>query len=342
MSKTQDLVTLSGVSRSTVFRFLRGENVRPSARAAILKAMQRLNIPHEEHAVRTGEVFQISIRHDFKSFKGYGLAISAFMNRAEAYGFQVTLRAGDPSGAGARYADRSSGGRPVGVLILGKTIAEEEEESHRLTEDGIPHVFVNRVFDDPAKSWVSCDLRAAAREAVGHLIGLGHREIGTWGIPDTYRIDRDKRRGCLDAFELRGLPVPDCLLEFRRHGDLEEAVTELIERGRLPGAWFACSDEHAMRFMKVARDHGIRIPEDIAIVGMDDVEPAEYFNPSLTTVHMPFHDFGSAAFDVLKHLIENPNEASHRVIMRHRLVIRESCGTRLRDRYERLQEQGSP
>ena len=163
MSKIQDLVELSGVSRSTVFRFLRGDSVRPSARAAILKAMQRLNIPLEEHAVRTGEVLQISIRHDFKSFKGYGLAISAFMNKAEVNGFQVTLRAGEPSSEAVRYAVRRMGGKsPIGVMILGKTIAGEEEESRRLTENGIPHVFANRMFDDPLKSWVSCDLRAAA------------------------------------------------------------------------------------------------------------------------------------------------------------------------------------
>ena len=60
---------------------------------------------------------------------------------------------------------------------------------------------------------------------------------------------------------------------------------------------------------------------------MDDVEPAGYFNPALTSVHIPFREAGAASFDILKHLIENPEEKSHRIVLKHHLVIRESCGS---------------
>lgn len=327
MAKTDDLISLSGVSRSTIFRFLGGGSVRPQTRSAILSAMQQLNMSHEEHSAHKGNILQISVRRDFRAFKGYGLAIARFMSRAEAFGFQVNLRAGnllDDDSYGK--ANKKQGKNPSGVLILGMTIEEEEFEIQCFREAGIPHVFVNRVFDDPEVSWVSCNLRLAAKEAVDHLLDLGHRNIGTWGVTHSSRIDRDKRNGFIDAFAKRGLDIPPHCLNMHNDGDLEVAVQNLIDKKELPHAWFCCSDEHAMRFIKVARTNNIRIPEDIAIVSMDDTESSEFLNPALTTIRMPFQNEGAVAFDVLRHLMENPEQQSERIILRHSLIVRESCG----------------
>ncbi|HUX20394.1 MAG TPA: LacI family DNA-binding transcriptional regulator [Spirochaetia bacterium] len=325
MAKTEELVRLSGVSRSTVFRFLRGDNVRPEARIAILEAMGRLNIRHEDHSVHKNTTLLISIRPDFKVFKGYDLSINGFIEKADSYGFRVELKTGSSLAAieGGKNAPP-----PAGVLILGKPVAEEEEESALLRKAHIPHVFVNRMFDDLTYSWVSVNHREAAREAVSHLFGLGHREVGTWGVTSSYRIDRDKRIGYQAVHAERNLPIPDSCLDFDRHGDLEVAIQALIDEGRLPSAWFAASDEHAMRFIKVARENNIRVPEDVAIVGMDDVGLAEYLNPPLTTIHIPFREAGAAALECLRHLIENPTEDAIHMVMKYSLVIRESCGSK--------------
>ena len=89
MSRTEEIVQLSGVSRSTVYRFLRGESVRPGARSAILTAMQQLNIQHEDHSVHSGSTLLISIRPGFRAFRGYDLSISGFMHRAESFGSEL-------------------------------------------------------------------------------------------------------------------------------------------------------------------------------------------------------------------------------------------------------------
>lgn len=323
MPSNEELVRLSGVSRSTVFRFLRGQNVRPQARSAILAAMEQLNIQHEDHSVHHGSSLLISIRPDFRVFKGFDLSINGFIEKAEHYGFRVELKTG--SAIEAVEAARGKA-QIAGVLFLGKTMREEEAESERLRSAGIPHVFVNRMFDDLRFSWISVDHRLAAEEAVDHLVDLGHTDIGTWGVPHTYRIDKDKRTGYLRALEKSGLRVPVSCLDMETHGDLEPAVQALIESHKMPTAWFAPSDEHAMRLIKLARENEIRVPEDVAVVGMDDVGPAEYLTPPLTTVHIPFREAGSAAFDALRHLIENPSESSVRFLMKHRLIIRESSG----------------
>lgn len=324
MSRTDELVRHSGVSRSTVFRFLRGENVRPAARQSILAAMQRLNMEPSDYAVHDGRTILISVRPAFQTFKGYDLAASGFMERGESYGFRFQLKAGSAldsiTEAGAR-ADLA------GVLFLGRTIPDEQRESERLTMLGIPHVFVNRVFHDTTTSFVSVDHRAAARDAVLHLFDLGFSEVGTWGHTTMFRVNSEKRHGYLRAYEERGLPKPESCLDFHEHGDLEEAVARLIVEKRPPPAWFAASDEHALRLIKVVREHGLSVPDDISIVGMDDAGQAEFMNPALTTVHIPFRAAGAAAFDVLKHLVENPVESSVRVFMKHNLVVRESCGS---------------
>ncbi len=328
MAKTDDLVEMSGVSRSTVFRFLRGETVRPQARDAIIHAMQSLNMPFEKRVARQEKFLQIFVKRGYRSFKGYGLAIAGFMERAEASGFEVNLRTGGVNGSNfaSRLAEPGAA-TPSGVLLLGMTIEEENEEIGIFRKLGIPFVFVNRMFDDPEVSWVSCDLRRAAREAVEHLLDLGHRDIGTWGVTDASRIDCLKREGYLSAFAARGLPVPSAVLDMGAHGDLEEALKGLLDSGKLPKAWFFGSDEHALRFMKFARAHRIRIPEDAVLVGMDSVDGAEYASPSITSIRMPFYEEGAAAFDVLKRLMENPREASVRILLRHALVVRESCGS---------------
>ena len=323
MALTDELVKQAGVSRSTVFRFLRGDNVRPAARQSILAAMKHLNMEPADYAVHEGRTILVSVGPGFESFKGYDLAITGFVDRGDAQGFRFELKSGSPA---VPRVDQGVNDDLVGVVFLGRTIPEEDGESIRLRKRGIPHVFVNRVFDDPAVSWVSVDHQAAGREAVFHLMDHGFAEIGTWGHISSFRVDREKRRGYLAAHEERGVPIPESCLSYDQDGDLEPAVERLIEQKRLPGAWFAASDEHALRLIKVLRQHGLSVPNDIAIVGMDDAGQAEFMNPSLTTIHIPFRAAGAAAFDVLKHLIENPEQESMRVVMKHRLVVRESCG----------------
>jgi DNA-binding LacI/PurR family transcriptional regulator len=328
---TDELVKQAGVSRSTVFRFLRGENVRPAARQSILAAMKRLNMEPADYAVHEGRTILVSVGPGFESFKGYDLAITGFVERGESQGFRFELKSGSPA---VPRTDQGANDDLVGVVFLGRTIPEEEAESARLRQRGIPHVFVNRIFDDPGISWVSVDHRGAARDAVFFLMDQGYTEIGTWGHTSLFRVDREKRRGYVTAHEERGVAVPDSCLSFDEHGDLEPAVQRLVAEKRLPPAWFAASDEHALRLIKVVREYGVNVPDDIVIVGMDDAGQAEFMNPSLTTIHIPFRSAGAAAFEVLRHLIENPEEESMRVVMKHRLVVRESCGADAKQKRE--------
>ncbi len=321
MATKDDIVQLAGVSRSSVFRFFKGERVRPEAKEKILSAIQQLKYPYEPAPVSGGKTLAISIRPDFEYFKGYGLSIMGFMNRATSLGYKVELRTGTPDSKDFWLHNPEA---YAGVLILGKTTKEEELEAKKLQEHHIPCVLVNRVYADFTHNWVSVDLETAAKEATLYLIDLGYHNIGTWGALSNYQIDVHKRKGYLAAFKERKLPAPTCCFNDT-DGEFEDIINTLIQENRLPPAWFASTDEIAMRLSKVVREQGMCIPEDISIIGMDDVDPAAFMNPPLTSIHIPYQEAGMRAMDLLTYLIDNPEVGSGHIVLKHRLIERESC-----------------
>jgi DNA-binding LacI/PurR family transcriptional regulator len=327
MTTIEDVVRVSGVSRSTVFRFLNGSQIRPAAREAIQAAMRELDYFFDPRASRADILLLISLKEHYEGLEVHAEMVAGIMSRASSLGLHVKLHAG--TGPLLGEAERAKADkRRAGVLFVGKSDVEEEAESAELVAAGVPHVFVNRVFDDPRRSFVSVDLRRAAREAVEHLFSLGHTDIGTWGCPGDYKIDREKIAGYREAFTARGLAVPDSCFAFERDGDLEEVARRLLSEGRFPRAWLGLSDMHLMRLGAVLREGGLRVPEDVALVGMDDQESSKFFSPPLTTVRIPFRQAGVSAVDALLGLIENSAEESIHLYLKHELVVRESCGAK--------------
>ncbi len=327
MSTIDDVVKTAGVSRSTVFRFLAGHNVRLSAREAIQTAMKKLNYYYNPKHSRRNIVLVASVRDHFEGLTAYAEMVSGLMSRAEALGLTVRLHAG----SGPALDDlRGTVKNHYGVIIIGKSDQEEAAEAAALKRLGVPHVFVNRVFSDLEFSFVSADLRKAAQEAVEHLLSLGHRDIGSWGRPGDYRIDRDKMAGYRDAYLKWGLNPPELQYRYESDGELEDIVRRLFANKVFPHAWFGLSDSHLMRLLPLIREYGLRIPEDIALVGMDDLEPSRFFMPPITSVHIPFREAGATAVDALVGLLENPKRVSTRIILKHELIVRESCGAKLR------------
>lgn len=325
MATIEDVARVSGISRSTVFRFLGGKQVRPAAREAIQVAMRDLNYFFDPKASRSDLLLIVSIKEHFESVAVQADMVSGIMGRAAALGLHVRLHAG----SGSPLEDdipKGDAARRTGVLFVGRSAEDEDTQSAYLRRMSVPHVFVNRVFEGPSRSFVGVDLRAAAREAVDYLLSLGYREIGTWGCPSEYRVDREKMAGYREAFARRGLPELGGSYALDRDGDLEEVARRLLDQGRFPRAWFGLSDSHLMRLGVVLRERGLRVPEDVALIGMDDQESSKYFSPPLSTVRIPFRQAGATAVDLLLGLIENPCRESAHIYLKHELVIRDSCG----------------
>lgn len=323
MPKTDDIIQKSGVSRSTVFRFLRGDNVRPEARNAIIRAMNELGYSTKDLFLKD-VVFEISVAKDFEKFKGFTEVIQGITERAEMKNIriQLVIRTGDQIKKDyEKWIEKSNA---KGVIIIGKDHENETLEAHWLKEKKIPHIFVNRVLEDSEISYVAVDVRKAACDIVEYLIQKGHRKIATLGYPDMLRIDRDKMAGYDDAFKKNGLKTDNkykFVLKGGEHSvDAIEAILKMKDR---PTAFFGICDSYAMEFINKAHEMGLKVPDDIAVAGMDDLDIAQYFKPALTTVKTPFKEMGILA---VEHLLQILTEdlVSVKTIVKHSLHIRES------------------
>jgi LacI family transcriptional regulator len=315
MPKIDHIVQASGVSRSTVFRYLAGKAVRPGAAAAIERAQRLLQAAPGTGPAETRD-YLVSVVPTYTRFRGYAEVLEGVLQRVHETGGAVRI---------GGYQARAP--LPSGVILVGKNLVDEEAELDEWKQRGVPCVLVNRIPDEAERSWVAVDCRRAAREAVTHLIGQGCRRIAVW-IDELSRVSRDKKRGYCDALTEAGLPVDHALVVDPSVQTLDQTLTALLSAENPPDGWFSPDDEIAAQVISFASARGLSVPRDLAVVGMNDIATAAHLVPSLSSVRLPFRTMGGAAVDALDRLIEKPQELSVRILMNHELIVRDSSRRR--------------
>jgi LacI family transcriptional regulator len=174
--------------------------------------------------------------------------------------------------------------------------------------------------------------RRGAYDMVQHLLGLGHRSIAIiTGAEGTYDA-AERLRGYRKAMREAGVAVPN---EWEVPGDFSEAsghraVAALLALSPRPTAVFAANDSMAIGAMSALREAGLRVPEDIAVAGFDDIPIARYTSPPLTSVHVSIAELGARAVETLLHAMANKGAHARRhQRLATTLVIRQSCGAGL-------------
>jgi DNA-binding LacI/PurR family transcriptional regulator len=179
---------------------------------------------------------------------------------------------------------------------------------------------------------VAIDNVAAAREATEHLIGLGRRRIAAVGVQEATGTARLRTRGFTEAFARAGLAVDASLLVGTEHyhrADGARAMAALLDRDTPPDAVFCFSDLLALGALREALSRGLRVPEDLAIVGFDDIEDGRYSTPTLTTVAPDKARLAHSAVEQVLARIQGAADAPPReIITPHRLEVRESTAGR--------------
>jgi LacI family transcriptional regulator len=200
----------------------------------------------------------------------------------------------------------------------------------------IPQLLANRVpfvlhgrHEDPRASFVEVDNVIGAYTAVAHLVRLGRRRIGLITGPSSSLAAEDRKRGFLNALLERRVPVDEDLII---HGDFTEnssygAMQRLLPHE--PDAVFVASDTMALGALRALREAGKRVPDDVAVVGFDDMPQAATADPPLTTIRQPIQRTGALAVDMLIDILENGADPPRRIILPTELVIRDSCGSQL-------------
>jgi LacI family transcriptional regulator len=208
-------------------------------------------------------------------------------------------------------------------LISGSS---SEELMQLFSEIAVPFILLDRRINYASNAYLlATDGVAGAVMATNHLISLGHRRVAAMCGPS--KMPSERAKGYIQAMQDAGLePVLYHSNEFDRISTYELAGTILSQSDR-PSALFATFDVAGISLLRAAADHGIRVPDDLAVVGYDNIQEGLYTVPRLSTVAQPTDVLGKLATEHLIGLIENDIERTFGMkLVTPKLVVRESCG----------------
>lgn len=201
---------------------------------------------------------------------------------------------------------------------------------NRLIESSFPIVCFDRVLPDVPCDSVLLDNVSGAFQAVRHLIGLGHRRIGIITGLGRVGTSSDRLTGYRRALKDSGIAEEPALVRegnFRLDGGYAQAL-ELLALPNPPTAIFSTNNLMTLGALAALQSRGIRVPQDVAVVGFDDFEWAVILQPRLTTVAQPTYEIGKTATELLIERVEHRTaDEPRRIILQPQLVIRESCGS---------------
>ncbi len=212
-----------------------------------------------------------------------------------------------------------------GVLLVTSELTTDQ--LHQLRDEDIPLVVIDPVnLPEPDLPSVGATNWAGGISAIDHLVSCGHTRIAAIGGPESYLCSRARIDGYRSALERAGLRYDPAIVrngDFYHEGGFLSAAELLDSRDR-PTAIFAGSDQQALGVYEAARQRGLRIPQDLSVVGFDDLPVSRWLSPPLTTVRQPLAEMGRVAADMLGTLIEGLPLASRRVELATELVVRGS------------------
>ncbi|WP_344222523.1 LacI family DNA-binding transcriptional regulator [Kribbella sancticallisti] len=327
----KDVAAEAGVSLGTVSNVLnRPEMVSPTTRAKVEAAMASLGFVRNESArqLRAGSsrilaYLMLDAGNPFFTDVARGVE-----EAAQAAGLSVFLcNSNEDAAREADYLDLLEQQRVQGVLIT--PIDPDSSRLSKLPARGTPVVVVDRAIDDGEHCSVAVDDVLGGEVALSHLIELGHQRIAFVGGPNTIGQVTDRRDGARQALAQAGLPT-DSLVDV-----LTGALTVAEGRGagqrlaglpsdRRPTAAFCANDLLALGLLQQCVSLGLRVPEDLAIVGYDDIEFAAAAAVPLTSVRQPRQLLGRTAAELLLDESSNPDHEHQRVTFTPELVVRTS------------------
>ena len=329
----EDVARRAGVSAMTVSRVInQGKNVRDRTRARVLEAIEALRYSPNTAArsLAAGEATHIGLLYSNPSAAYLSQFLVGALDGARKAGCHLVIEAcesendAEQSEAARRLADADVEG-----VILPPPLSESVPILTELTAAGTPvvtvamgHAFANALN-------VRMDDFKAAREMTEYLVSLGHRRIAMiTGHPD-HIASIERERGFRSAMEAAGLDIAPAYVEqglFTFRSGME-AAERLLDLPDPPTAIFAFNDNAAISVVHVARARGLRVPEDLSVVGFDDSEQAAIVTPPLTTVRQPLEELGRMAVSLLLRVLENQRHDALRIELATKLVVRESTAS---------------
>jgi LacI family transcriptional regulator len=326
----REVAERANVSPTTVSHVINKTRfVSKETRERVLLAMKELGYQPNELArsLRSGKTFTIGLilpdnSNPYFAEISRGIEASAF----EADYSVILCNTEDNQEREEFYIDLLLKKQVDGLIFV--AAGDRSDSLYSLARRKIPVIIVDRNVPGPEVDAVLGDNVSGGLAAVRYLIKLGHQRIACITGPSNVTPSSGRITGYRKALDEVGIPVDETLL---LHGNFriesgEQNALELLQRPNRPSAIFACNDLMAIGAMRAASRLGLHIPQDISIVGYDDIELARYVTPLLTTVYQPKSTMGQVAVKLLLERIENIDRPKQVKILQPELVVRESCG----------------
>lgn len=220
-------------------------------------------------------------------------------------------------------------GQIDGLMIVAPR-EEDREDILKLKEIGIPFILLSGYLEGEKVNYVDSDNRRGAFRAVEHLINLGHKRIGL--LHGSFRFNttdsRDRLRGYKLALERQGVCFNEELVAGGGNSDYR-AINKLLDMRPPPSGIFAIGLSLAVKAVKTIKARGLKVPDDISVIGFDDYELAISNEPPLTTVRQPVYEIGWVGTKKLFDIIAGKEKGPVEVILKTKLVVRKSCRKRV-------------
>lgn len=327
----KDVARVAGVSVATVSRALNGaENVLPDTRQRIVEVARELRYSPSGAArsLITRRTDTIGALLPDLHGEFFSELIRGIDQAARARGLHLLLSSSHDDANEAAAALRAMNGRVDGLIVMSPH-ADDDFLSQNLPP-ALPAVLLNSGVSKPTQRVFAVDNFGGARAMTEHLVRSGRRRIAFLGGPQANFEARERERGYRAGLVGLGEGAEPWLLE----GDFSEAGGQRAAAALLalpaadrPDAVFAANDIMAIGLLGALQAAGVRLPEDMALAGFDDIPIARYVSPALTTMHVPIAALGGQALDALADtLASNATDASA-TVMPVQLVVRRSCGS---------------
>lgn len=331
MPTLEEIAKLARVSRSTISRVINNDpNVSETTRQRVLEVIRQVNF-QPNRAARSlaggrsrmlGLVIPMGVARLFTD-PYFPLLIQGVTSACNARDYTVMLWLAEPEYERRMISQIVNNGLIDGIIVSSMLVDDPMVKT--LSQSGLPFILIGRHPTDQCVCYVDVDNQSSARDAVAFLHRSGRRRIATITGPQNMMVGIDRLEGYQQALRERGI-LPDSALivdgDFTEEGGYE-AARRLIPHK--PDAIFAASDQMAVGALRALAQAGLRVPEDVALMGFDDMPFAARTSPPLTTMRQPIHRLGSTAVETLIDLVENPGTPARRIILPTELVIRASA-----------------
>lgn len=333
MATIRDVARLANVSVATVSNALNSsDRVSPELLARVRAAVEKLSYtPHagaRSLRKRSSGLLGLVVGDITNPF--FSDLFEAVEDAAAANGYLVLLCNSSERSEREEAHLRMLRTQRIDGLILAPTGAASMNRAALLAQLEVPVVLVDRAMDGLGYDAVVLDNRKAGLNATSHLIARGHRRIGLINGPEIVRTAADRMQGYREALLSAGLPFDPALVRDAgfRERPAYDAFVDLMALPEPPTAIFATNNLMTIGVVSALADRGLSCPEDISLVGIDDLPWADAVLPRLTAIAQPVRAMGEAAFALLAERIAGTRLGpGTTTVLAPRLVVRRSCGS---------------